>query len=85
MPYSTKCNTPLSNFEANQNYKEVNDPAGLLIVYLVNRSFILHSALEQPHGALLLHVGLFEGANSRTNSNQNSILSPHQLGGSPFI
>eukprot|EP00795_Rhopilema_esculentum_P000564 gene564-10252_t len=27
MPYSTKCNTPLSNFESNQNYKEVNDPA----------------------------------------------------------
>jgi len=27
MPYSTKCNTPLSNFEANQNYKDVVDPA----------------------------------------------------------
>lgn len=27
MPYSTKCNTPLSNFESNQNYKDVNDPA----------------------------------------------------------
>merc|ERR1711962_1829041 len=27
MPYSTKCSTPLSNFEANQNYKEVSDPA----------------------------------------------------------
>ncbi|XP_065669203.1 isoleucine--tRNA ligase, cytoplasmic isoform X2 [Hydra vulgaris] len=26
MPYSTKCNTPLSNFEANQNYKDVIDP-----------------------------------------------------------
>lgn len=30
MPYSTKCNTPLSNFEANQNYKEVNDPAVII-------------------------------------------------------
>ena len=28
MPYSTKCNTPLSNFEANQNYKDTVDPAG---------------------------------------------------------
>ena len=28
MPYSTKCTTPLSNFEANQNYKDVVDPAG---------------------------------------------------------
>lgn len=27
MPYSTACNTPLSNFEANQNYKEVSDPS----------------------------------------------------------
>lgn len=25
MPYSTKCNTPLSNFEAGQNYKDVED------------------------------------------------------------
>lgn len=30
MPYSTKCNTPLSNFEANLNYKDVVDPAGNL-------------------------------------------------------
>jgi len=28
MPYSTGCNTPLSNFEANQNYKDATDPAG---------------------------------------------------------
>ncbi|EEB08391.1 cytoplasmic isoleucine-tRNA ligase Irs1 [Schizosaccharomyces japonicus yFS275] len=27
MPYSTACTTPLSNFEAQQNYKEVQDPA----------------------------------------------------------
>ncbi|XP_078470570.1 isoleucine--tRNA ligase, cytoplasmic isoform X1 [Lampetra planeri] len=27
MPYSTACTTPLSNFEANQNYKDVTDPA----------------------------------------------------------
>lgn len=27
MPYSTACTTPLSNFEAQQNYKDVNDPA----------------------------------------------------------
>ncbi|KAJ4954492.1 hypothetical protein NE237_011275 [Protea cynaroides] len=26
MPYSTGCKTPLSNFEANLNYKEVSDP-----------------------------------------------------------
>lgn len=27
MPFSTACHTPLSNFEAGQNYKEVSDPA----------------------------------------------------------
>jgi len=27
MPYSTSCTTVLSNFEANQNYKEVSDPS----------------------------------------------------------
>eukprot|EP00166_Cyanidium_caldarium_P003917 ctg_387.g185 len=27
MPYSTACSTPLSNFEANLNYKDVQDPA----------------------------------------------------------
>ena len=27
MPYSTKLGTPLSNFEANLNYKEVDDPS----------------------------------------------------------
>lgn len=27
MPYSTGCTTPLSNFEAQQNYKDVNDPS----------------------------------------------------------
>ena len=32
MPYSTKCTTPLSNFEANQNYKDVVDPAGNFII-----------------------------------------------------
>ena len=31
MPYSTKCCTPLSNFEAGQNYKDVQDPAVIII------------------------------------------------------
>lgn len=30
MPFSTACTTPLSNFEANQNYKEVSDPSVLI-------------------------------------------------------
>lgn len=35
MPYSTGCSTPLSNFEANQNYKEVSDPS-LLVSFPLN-------------------------------------------------
>jgi len=30
MPYSTACTTPLSNFEANQNYKDVKDPTAIV-------------------------------------------------------
>uniref|UniRef100_A0A646QD90 Isoleucine--tRNA ligase, cytoplasmic n=1 Tax=Hemiscolopendra marginata TaxID=943146 RepID=A0A646QD90_9MYRI len=30
MPFSTVCNTPLSNFECGQNYKEVVDPAVII-------------------------------------------------------
>lgn len=32
MPFSTGCGTPLSNFEASSNYKEVSDPAGKFIL-----------------------------------------------------
>ncbi|KAK9324233.1 tRNA synthetases class I-domain-containing protein [Lipomyces orientalis] len=34
MPYSTGCTTPLSNFEAQQNYKDVLDPAIVVAFYL---------------------------------------------------
>jgi len=36
MPYSTTCNTPLSNFEAGLNYKEVSDPAVMVSFPLVD-------------------------------------------------
>jgi isoleucyl-tRNA synthetase len=31
MPYSTGCTTPLSNFEAGQNYKDVTDPSSAFL------------------------------------------------------
>ncbi|KAI6238191.1 Isoleucyl-tRNA synthetase [Aphelenchoides fujianensis] len=37
MPYSTGCATPLSNFEANQNYKMVVDPGAYVAFELVER------------------------------------------------
>ncbi|KAF8248072.1 hypothetical protein K440DRAFT_549624 [Wilcoxina mikolae CBS 423.85] len=36
MPYSTACTTPLSNFEAQQNYKDVVDPAIVVSFPLVD-------------------------------------------------
>lgn len=36
MPYSTACTTPLSNFEAQQNYKDVQDPAVVVSFPLVS-------------------------------------------------
>lgn len=35
MPYSTQCNTVLSNFEAGSNYKDIQDPS-VLITFPVN-------------------------------------------------
>lgn len=32
MPYSTGCTTPVSNFEAGLDYRDVNDPAGQSII-----------------------------------------------------
>uniref|UniRef100_A0A1I7XE89 tRNA-synt_1 domain-containing protein n=1 Tax=Heterorhabditis bacteriophora TaxID=37862 RepID=A0A1I7XE89_HETBA len=36
MPFSTACSTPLSNFEAGQNYKDVVDPAGMGPYYTIS-------------------------------------------------
>ncbi|KAK6164026.1 hypothetical protein DH2020_000890 [Rehmannia glutinosa] len=41
MPYSTGCKTPLSNFEANSNYKEVPDPE-IMVAFPV---------VDDPNGA----------------------------------
>jgi hypothetical protein len=39
MPYSMAVNTPLSNFEANLNYKDTIDPAGINNIYPSRRIF----------------------------------------------
>ncbi|MGE3954889.1 MAG: isoleucine--tRNA ligase [Parachlamydiales bacterium] len=38
MPYSAKLGTPLSNFEANENYKEVDDPSLIVTLPLVDEA-----------------------------------------------
>ncbi|XP_053324979.1 isoleucine--tRNA ligase, cytoplasmic [Spea bombifrons] len=35
MPFSTACNTPLSNFESHQNYKDVQDPSVIVTFPLI--------------------------------------------------
>lgn len=46
MPYSWKLNTPLSNFEANRNYKDVQDPA--ITVRMRIRRFPLDLETDGP-------------------------------------
>ncbi|XP_058487318.1 isoleucine--tRNA ligase, cytoplasmic [Solea solea] len=40
MPFSTACSTPLSNFESNQNYKDVQDPSVIVNFPLVENQDI---------------------------------------------
>ncbi|XP_034833516.1 isoleucine--tRNA ligase, cytoplasmic [Maniola hyperantus] len=47
MPYSTTCSTPLSNFEAGQNYKDVVDPA-VVISFPTSEGFSLLAWTTTP-------------------------------------
>ncbi|XP_050349866.1 isoleucine--tRNA ligase, cytoplasmic [Nymphalis io] len=47
MPYSTTCSTPLSNFEAGQNYKDVIDPA-VVISFPTQEGFSLLAWTTTP-------------------------------------
>lgn len=49
MPYSTGLLTPLSNFEAGQNYKEVNDPAGVCPLSRSDRPLFALILTSSPH------------------------------------
>ena len=53
MPYSTGCCTSLSNFEAGQNYKDVDDPAVTVCHFL---ALLAHKTL--PTGGKILCVTL---------------------------
>ncbi|MED6257680.1 hypothetical protein ATANTOWER_029598 [Ataeniobius toweri] len=77
MPYSTACNTPLSNFEAHQNYKDVQDPSVIVNFPLVeseNVSLIawtttpwtLPSNLALCVNPELLYVQVKDNATERT-------------------
>ena len=56
MPFSTACNTPLSNFESGQNYKDVVDPAGMLGLFCVSVRRLYRTWFNQPFVCVCLSV-----------------------------
>ena len=58
MPYSTALNTPLSNFEAQQNYKDTQDPAVLVTFPLLKDPQTCLLAWTTTPWTLPSHVGL---------------------------
>ncbi|KAJ5295006.1 hypothetical protein PENANT_c037G03886 [Penicillium antarcticum] len=58
MPYSTALNTPLSNFEAQQNYKDVQDPAIVVTFPLLDDPETCLLAWTTTPWTLPSHIGL---------------------------
>ncbi|KAI5789156.1 tRNA synthetases class I-domain-containing protein [Geopyxis carbonaria] len=58
MPYSTACTTPLSNFESQQNYKDVQDPAVVVSFPLVNDPTTELLAWTTTPWTLPSHIGI---------------------------
>ncbi|MCJ1313740.1 isoleucine--tRNA ligase [Agyrium rufum] len=58
MPYSTALNTPLSNFEAQQNYKDVQDPAVVVTFPLLSDPQTCLLAWTTTPWTLPSHTGL---------------------------
>lgn len=58
MPFSTALNTPLSNFEAQQNYKDVQDPAVIVSFPLLNDPQTSLLAWTTTPWTLPSHTGL---------------------------
>ena len=62
MPYSTGCTTPLSNFEAGLDYRDVSDPAGGFYSWYILLRFDLQWSINQsrlPSPWLMTRVLLF--------------------------
>jgi len=58
MPYSTALTTALSNFEANQNYQDVNDPAVVITFPLLDDPDTCFLAWTTTPWTLVSHTGL---------------------------
>jgi len=62
MPFSTACTTPLSNFEAAQNYKDVNDPASKYLSNIIDLSTLTnkpddYDSIADVYSCCFLPVG----------------------------
>lgn len=58
MPYSNKCNTVLSNFEAALNYKDVSDPSLIVTFPLVEDPSVCFLAWTTTPWTLPTNLGL---------------------------
>jgi isoleucyl-tRNA synthetase len=65
MPYSTGLLTPLSNFEAGQNYKEVNDPAGACYCCPMATRLSFFSNVDPCAPSIFIHSDCFVPACGR--------------------
>ncbi|CAG8450212.1 9472_t:CDS:10, partial [Racocetra fulgida] len=79
MPFSTACTTPLSNFEAAQNYKDVNDPAIVVSFPLVNEPDVLLLAWTTTPWTLPSNLALC------TNPNYEYIKIKDEVSGHIYI
>ena len=61
MPYSAKLGTPLSNFEAGENYKEVDDPALTVAFQLVDEPETAILAWTTTPWTLISNLALMVG------------------------
>lgn len=62
MPYSAKLGTPLSNFEAGENYKEVDDPSLTVAFQLVENSSTYLLAWTTTPWTLISNMAIMAGA-----------------------
>jgi isoleucyl-tRNA synthetase len=53
MPYSTGCTTPLSNFEANSNYKKILD-SSLVVKFKIKNPYIISDKIDDTENIFLL-------------------------------
>jgi isoleucyl-tRNA synthetase len=86
MPYSCPCGTPLSNFEAGLNYKDVNDPAAVITFPLTSDESVSFLAWTTTPWTLPSNLALCVNANfdyvkirDKTRNNQVFIILEKRL------